>query len=432
MSRSRLRLADLLPLASVGLRTRRLRAGLSALGIIAVGIASLVGVLGITASSQASLLAEIDRLGTNLLTVTNGRDLQGSEVPLPATAPGALSRLDGVTAVAPTAELRGVHAYRHDRVPAVQTGSLSVRAADDALLAALDAVLAAGGFLTRATSRYPLAVLGSEAAERLGGVHRIWVGGHWLTVAGVLQPLALSPEIDRSVLIGFSAATRLYGYDGHPSRIYLRAVTDQVEAVAGKLARTASPADPAGVDASRPSDALTARLSVARAGTGLFLGLGGVALLVSAIGIANVMVIGVLERRAEIGLRRALGATHGHVAAQFLAESLLASALGGVAGVLLGAVLTVALAWAAALGRADPPSRRLCRLRDEPGHRRPRRPLPGHARRPPGTHRGAADHVGQPPPAGPAGSTTKAPQCACSLEQDTRKAGPRRRVAVAC
>jgi putative ABC transport system permease protein len=344
MSRSRLRLADLLPLASVGLRTRRLRAGLSALGI-AVGIASLVGVLGITASSQASLLAEIDRLGTNLLTVTNGRDLQGTEVPLPATAPGALSRLDGVTAVAPTAELRGVHAYRHDRIPVVQTGSLSVRAADDTLLPALDAALAAGAFLTQATSRYPVAVLGSEAAERLGDVHRIWVGGHWLTVAGVLQPLALAPEIDRSVLIGFPAASRLYGYDGHPSRIYLRAVTDRVQAVAPKLARTASPADPAGVDASRPSDALTARLSVARAGTGLFLGLGAVALLVGAIGIANVMVIGVLERRAEIGLRRALGATRGHVAAQFLAESLLASALGGVAGVLLGAGLTVALAW---------------------------------------------------------------------------------------
>ena len=343
MSRSRLRLADLLPLGSVGLRTRRLRAGLSALGI-AIGIASLVGVLGITASSQASLLAEIDRLGTNLLTVTNGRDLQGSEVPLPTAAGGALSRLDGVTAVAPTAELRTVHAYRHDRIPVVQTGSLSVRATDDALLPALDAALASGAFLTRATSRFPVAVLGSEAADRLGDVHRIWVGGHWLTVTGVLQPLTLAPEINRSVLIGFPAATRLYGYDGHPSRIYLRAGADQVEAVATKLARTASPADPAGVDASRPSDALTARLSVARAGTGLFLGLGAVALLVGAIGIANVMVIAVLERRAEIGLRRALGARRGHIAAQFLTESVLLAAAGGGMGLAIGATITEVVA----------------------------------------------------------------------------------------
>jgi putative ABC transport system permease protein len=339
VSRSRLRLADLLPLGSVGLRTRRLRAALSALGI-AIGVASLVGVLGIAASSQASLLAEIDRLGTNLLTVTNGRDLQGIEVPLPTTALGALSRLEGVAAAAATAELRTVHAYRHDRIPVVQTGSLSVRAADGTLLPTLDAALASGAFLNRATSRYPVAVLGSEAADRLGDVHRIWVGGHWLTVAGVLQPLTLAPEINRSVLIGFPAASRLYGYDGHPSRIYLRAGADQVEAVAAKLARTASPADPAGVDASRPSDALTARLSVARAGTGLFLGLGAVALLVGAIGIANVMVIAVLERRAEIGLRRALGARRGHIAAQFLTESVLLAAAGGGAGLAIGAAIT--------------------------------------------------------------------------------------------
>jgi putative ABC transport system permease protein len=351
---SRLRAADLLPLGSVGLRTRRGRAALSALGI-AIGIASLVGVLGIAASSQAALLAEIDRLGTNLLTVADGQNITGAEVPLPATAPTMLAAIDGVTTVAPTAELRTVFAYPNDRIPASHTGSLAVRAADDRLLTTLQAELADGGFLTGATARYPVAVLGAEAVARLGGRDRIWVSGHWFTVAGSLRPLPLAPEIDRSVLIGFPVAARLYGHDGHPSRIYLRATTERVEAVAAKLPRTANPTNPASVEASRPSEALTARLAVARSGTDLFVGLGTVALLVGAVGIANVMLIGVLERRTEIGLRRALGARRLHVAAQFLTESVLLGAVGGGAGLAIGVGVTATVAASRAWAVTVPP-----------------------------------------------------------------------------
>jgi putative ABC transport system permease protein len=343
VNRSLLRAADLLPLGTAGLRTRRMRAALSALGI-AIGIASLVGVLGVTASSQADLLAQIDRLGTNLLTVADGQNVGGEEVPLPVAAPVMISHIDGVTAVAPTAELSTVHAYRTDQVPAVRTSSLSVRAADATLLSTLDAALAGGAFLTAASAELPVAVLGAEAAARLGDTDRIWVTGHWFAVAGTLRPLPLAPEIDRSVLIGFPVAGRLYGYDGHPSRIYVRTATERVETVAAKLARTANPSNPIGVKASRPSDALTARLAVARSGTSLFLGLGAIALLVGAIGIANIMVIAVLERRAEIGLRRALGARRRHIAAQFLTESVLLAALGGVAGLALGAAVTAVIA----------------------------------------------------------------------------------------
>jgi len=340
---SRLRLADLPGLASIGLRTRRLRAALSALGI-AIGIGSIVAVLGVTTSSQADLLARIDRLGTNLLTVADGRDVAGSPVPLPATAPAMIGRIDGVTSIAATAELRSVYSYRSDLIPVTHTGSLSTRATDLSLLSTLDASVARGGFLTPGTVDLPVAVLGAEAAAGLGNAERIWVGGHWFTVTGVLEPLPLAPEIDRAVLVGFPVAARLYGHDGHASRIYIRTDTARVESVAGKLARTANPTNPLGVEASRPSDALTARLAVARAGTSLFLGLGAVALLVGAIGVANVMVIAVLERRTEIGLRRALGARRVHIAVQFLAESLLLAALGGVTGLVIGAGITVAVA----------------------------------------------------------------------------------------
>jgi putative ABC transport system permease protein len=350
MPQSRLRLRDLLALGTLSFRTRRLRAALSAVGI-AIGIASIVGILSITRSSEANLLAEIDRLGTNLLTVVNGQTFQGTEAELPTTAPAMMRNVAGVQHIAATAELANANVYRSDRIPVFETGGLAVRVAGLALLTTLNGRILAGAFLNAATERYPATVLGYQAARSLGitGITpatRIWLGAHWFTVVGILQPLPLAPEIDLSALIGPTAAKQLLGYDGHPSRIYVRAATSRVSQVADLLAPTANPEAPDEVSVSRPSDALAARIDVAGSSTTLFLALGAVALLVGAIGIANLMVISVLERRTEIGLRRALGATRRHVAGQFLAESILVGVVGGIIGIVGGLGATIGLATA--------------------------------------------------------------------------------------
>jgi ABC-type lipoprotein release transport system permease subunit len=336
---------DRLGVAVTGLRTRRLRAALSALGI-AIGIAAMVAVLGISESSRADLLAQLDRLGTNLLRVTPGETFFGDEAKLPEEAPGMVRRVGPVERVAATGNTDAT-VRRSDQIPEAETGGISVLAADPELLGTLGGELASGRFLNRATARYPAVVLGAKAAERLGvpGPGRqVWLGGRWFTVVGVLRPVALAPEIDRAALVGFPAAETLLGSDGSPGTIYVRADPDQVEAVRDVLPATANPASPNEVRVSRPSDALAARAAANTTFTSLLLGLGAVALLVGGVGIANVMVISVLERRSEIGLRRALGATKGDVGVQFLAESLLLALTGGLAGVVLGAAVTAVYA----------------------------------------------------------------------------------------
>ena len=340
----RLSLPDLARVASVGLRTRRARAALSALGI-AIGVAAIVAVLGLSSSSQAGLLAEIDRLGTNLLTVTNGQTLFGQTAELPLAAPGMIRRIGPVKQVQYTGST-SANVYRSPYIPAVNTNGLAVQAASIGLPHAVRTTVAQGVYLNAATAREPVAVLGAQAASLLGidriyPGERVWLGSMWFYLAGILKPAVLAPEIDNSVLVGFPAAERWLGLDGHPTTIYVRSVTGQTAAVQSVLAATADPGAPNEVDVSQPSAALTARADAQGALNSLFLGLGAVSLLVGAVGVANIMLIGVLERRSEIGLRRSLGATKGQIRTQFLAEAILLSLLGGAAGAVAGAISTI-------------------------------------------------------------------------------------------
>ena len=343
---SRLSPADVVRTGSLGLRVRRTRAALSALGI-AIGVASMVAVLGISESSKADLLAQLDKLGTNLLRVAPGQSFLGEDAGLPESAAPMLRRADGIEEVAATEAISGPTVRRSPYIDENETGGISVMAADPSLLTATGGTLAHGRFLDAATGRYPAVVLGADAAATLGIDDvggRVWITDRWFTVIGVLDPVTLADGLDSAALIGFDAAVSLYGVDRNASTIYLRTDPDRVEGVRDGIGRTASPEHPEEVDVSRPSDALEAKAAAKTAFTSLFLGLGAVALLVGGVGIANVMVISVLERRSEIGLRRALGATRRHVGVQFLAESLLLAACGGIGGTLLGAAVTIGYA----------------------------------------------------------------------------------------
>jgi putative ABC transport system permease protein len=344
---SRLTRRDLLRAGSLGLRSRRVRALLSALGI-SIGIAAIVGVLGISRSSQAGLLAELGKLG-NLLTVQPNASVSGQTAELPVTAEGMVSRIGPVTGVTQLASISGTYVYRSPFIPAIDTNGIALTAADPALPATLGITVAHGAFLNAATARYPAVVLGAQAASLLGitslaHLAQVWIGGHWFTVTGILRPAAtgnpLVGQMDDMAFIGFPVAGQYFAFDGHPTELYVRSDPTQVAAVADVLAATVNPANPGYVQVSEPASILQAELLTKGAYNTLFLGLGAVALLAGGVGIANIMVISVLERRSEIGLRRALGATRRHVAEQFLAEAILLSFLGGLAGTALGAAAT--------------------------------------------------------------------------------------------
>ncbi|WP_199843421.1 ABC transporter permease [Streptomyces formicae] len=340
---ARMNPADVLRVGGSGLRSRPMRVFLSALGI-AIGIAAMVGVVGISTSSSEDLSRRLASLGTNLLTVTPGTSFSGDDAHLPAESVQMIGNVDHVESVSAIGRT-DAKVYRNNYTPKQETGGLTVAAARTDLPTSVGAKVVDGRWLNSANSRYPAVVLGPKAAEQLG-VHRagadvkVWLDGQWFTVVGLLAPNELIPGLDSTALVGWNVAERELSFDGYPTTIYTRAEESSVGDVQSVLGATANPETPSEVEVSRPSDALAAKEATDDTLSGLLLGLGGVALLVGGVGVANTMVISVLERRSEIGLRRSLGATRGQIRTQFLAEALLLSALGGLGGVFLGIGVT--------------------------------------------------------------------------------------------
>lgn len=343
--RARLDAGDVIRVGLVGVRGRPLRACLSALGI-AIGIGAMIAILGITAGSQAQINSKLAKVGTNLLSATAGQDLFGGAAELPLESVGMVRRIGPVRSVSAVGSVADATVHRSDKTDPRDSSGIAVQAARLELPATIGATMARGAWLNAATEKYPAVVLGSVAADRLG-IHAIgtsvYLGTRWFVVVGILKKVDLAPAIDRSALIGWDAAG-LLGFDGHPSTVYARSSDETVTDVHNVLAQTINPEHPEQVSISRPSDALAAALAVKSTFTPMLLGLGAVALLVGGIGIANTMVISVLERRTEIGLRRALGASRGQIKLQFLTESVTLSAMGGLAGVGLG--LAISAGWA--------------------------------------------------------------------------------------
>jgi len=341
---------DLLGLGLVGIRTRKTRAALSALGI-AIGIATMIVVTGIPASSQAGLMRELAALGTNMLQATALPD-QNPPVLLPEESVGMVSRIGPVIRASAVANTHTV-VRRSDLTDPSDGSGLTVLASRLDLLPVINARVQQGHWLTTVTAKFPGVVLGSVAASRLGvadvravggGGPQLMIGDKWFTVVGILAANPLLPEIDRAALVGWESARTQLGFDGHPTVLYVQSRESAIEAVRSVLPETVNPERPGDVMVSRPSDALAAKRATENTFSSLFLALAGVALLVGGIGVANTMVISVLERRSEIGLRRALGASRGQIRGQFLTESVALATLGGIAGTTLGLLATAGYA----------------------------------------------------------------------------------------
>jgi putative ABC transport system permease protein len=345
LQRAKLSVSDVGRVGSAGLRGRPLRVALSALGI-AMGIATMITVVGISSSAKAQLLRQLDALGTGMLTIQPGQSFAGGTAALPPTAMGMIKRINGVQQVGATGTLNA-SVLRNQWIPSQETGGIAVEAATQPLLATLRGHITEGTWLNAANDRYPTVVLGAAAAEQLGITapgQQVWMGNRYFTVIGILAPLPLAPEINQSALLGWDAAKSLLRFNGSPTKIYEQSADQDVSRISSLLAATADPQAPGQVEVSHPSDALAARAIAQGTFSTLLLGLGVIALLIGGVGVANTMFVSVLERRHEVGLRRSLGATRGQIRLQFLTESLFLSGIGGLTGAVAGTAITAGYA----------------------------------------------------------------------------------------
>ena len=342
--KQRLKIKDLFFVALYGVRARRGRAALTSIGI-GIGIAAIVAVTGISASGRADLLATLESLGTNLIKASPQAGFFGTQEKLPDGVVGMVERIGPVEEVTSTTQTDLI-VRRSDFISEFEGGGISTIVTSPELLQVVGGNLIEGRFIQVGLSNIPVTVLGSVTASRLGintleTPTKILIGNEWFGVVGILDELKIHPDLDRSVFIGYGVAKTLFDIDKEPTTIYVRANPTYIEDVVEVIAPSMNPENPDQVQVSRPSDALEAQEAADAAFTNLLLGLGSVALLVGGVAIANVMVMSVLERRMEIGVRRSIGATRKEIRYQFLLESIVLSGIGGLVGVVLGTGVTL-------------------------------------------------------------------------------------------
>lgn len=342
--KQRLKIKDLFFVALYGVRARRGRAALTSIGI-GIGIAAIVAVTGISASGRADLLATLESLGTNLIKASPQAGFFGTQEKLPDGVVGMVERIGPVEEVTSTTQTDLI-VRRSDYISEFEGGGISTIVTSPELLQVVGGNLIEGRFIQDGLSNIPVTVLGSVTASRLGintleTPTKILIGNEWFGVVGILDELKIHPDLDRSVFIGYGVAKTLFDIDKEPTTIYVRANPTYIEDVVEVIAPSMNPENPDQVQVSRPSDALEAQEAADAAFTNLLLGLGSVALLVGGVAIANVMVMSVLERRMEIGVRRSIGATRREIRYQFLLESIVLSGIGGLVGVVLGTGVTL-------------------------------------------------------------------------------------------
>ena len=345
MNKNKLRTRDLFFVAVYGVKARKGRAALTSIGI-GIGIAAIVAVSGIAASGSADLLSTLESLGTNLVKASPQAGFFGTQEELPEGVIGMVERIGPVEEVTSTTQT-DLLVRRSNFISEFEGGGISTIVTSSELLNVIGGKLSEGRFITDGLSDLPVTVLGSVTAKRLGITNlskptKILIDDEWFGVIGIVEELKIHPDLDRSVFIGYGAAKKLFDINEEPTTIYLRANPTFIEDVVEVIAPSMNPENPDQVEVSKTTKTLETQQAVEASFTNLLLGLGSVALLVGGVAIANVMVMSVLERRMEIGVRRSIGATRREIRYQFLLESIVLSGIGGLVGVMLGSLITLA------------------------------------------------------------------------------------------
>ena len=334
---------DLVGVAFSGLVARKMRTALLLLGPM-IGVAAIIAAVGLTDSAKGDLKRKVAELGTNLIEATAASSFGTSDPTLPEDAVERARTVVDVESVSAVVELTNVVVTPYEAVREFfETVPVPVLAADDALPAVLEVPLVSGRWIDEfdEVSGARSAVIGIGLAREFevlpGEVRSIVLGDHEYAVVGVLDSVELEPAFDNAVFIPFSAADEDFVADDIlQNKLYVRAREGTEDTTAEALKVAVNLGGPDEISTELKSEALELASQSDRQLQLIVVAMGLLAIVVGGIGIANVMSISVIQRSAEIGIRRALGHTRGTIAAQFLLEAVVVGVLGGILGVAVG------------------------------------------------------------------------------------------------